>query len=887
MLRGIESTNAHANALPQQPSGPDLQKLAGQNPGAHLFSSFATLATPGPEESPKPRIKHAFLRMTSPSTNWGSTANRGINLEKPDSNAVDNNPERSVSEVDSVAFSDVQRQKSPSFQSTTTLRGGDTSSQTASLGREVSSNPMRVYSLQKQGEWRQEKLSHADILQRLAKLDLDPLGVLDKKLDLPPKHQARINAIQAQVNSEEVSRNDYDWKLRQLELKGRRLAGLSLGRSWGLLAIIVYLERECQQHSYRDRVRQSSTDQHNMGLDIRPWKCLAEDCKYHEYGWPTEEELDSHCTDEHTTAPPMYACSFSDCPYESKRQSSCRKHIERAHNWQFTRNMESFRHMSGSRPQPRPRKRTLSIAQSTDQDFVWPVYGDKRASSPLPNLATITPPSVQQESQRSPILHSPPTSRKARRALPSRSPRPFSPHEPGPGQVGKRRSINMPSPLDARYDPTLKPYMPLDPRSGLHQIGQTGSDSESSDSPGTPAQADHAEAGQTSATSTSNRATNRRSLAETFSTSSQTLEPYPELNLSHQAEYLPPQVVHYHGQRGGSQAKSRTPSIPENTDLPLENPCKLVITTPSFDCEMDLASISDDYSQAPPKPTPLPSDPTFRNYHSVPYRRTKKRGRSSYISSSATNSGPEGVTDDLDITLDSTKTPTADGDDDDDPCMPGPDQSAVTADQPSSPHDSTGDEWPGNNDDDVSDSASWPRAERSASVRFGGVRPLWASRRAGAPMKAADEHSKDDETYVWSSASDGSILDAPLSQTLHLRTGADSSQADGTSMEFGSYEEVSFPTSPPMPGSYRNVGNAREGAQRQRPHPHSLHLSLDVAPIPYRATATVRSSPTKAASGPGAGPDSELDDDLIKQLTLLLTPAKPGVHSEATTPLTV
>lgn len=106
---------------------------------------------------------------------------------------------------------------------------------------------MKVYSIQNHGDWRQEKLSHAGILQRLAKLDLDPIGVLDKKLKLPMKHQTRIDAIQGKVNGEEANQDDYEWTLRQLELKEKRLAGLSLGRSWGLLAIIVYLEREALQ----------------------------------------------------------------------------------------------------------------------------------------------------------------------------------------------------------------------------------------------------------------------------------------------------------------------------------------------------------------------------------------------------------------------------------------------------------------------------------------------------------------------------------------------------------------------------------------------------------------------------------------------------------------
>jgi hypothetical protein len=68
----------------------------------------------------------------------------------------------------------------------------------------------------------------------------------------------------------------------------------------------------------------------------RPWKCPVESCKYHEYGWPTEKEMDRHHNDKHSSAPPMYKCHF-DCPYQSKRESNCKQHMEKAHGWQYVR----------------------------------------------------------------------------------------------------------------------------------------------------------------------------------------------------------------------------------------------------------------------------------------------------------------------------------------------------------------------------------------------------------------------------------------------------------------------------------------------------------------------------------------------------------------------
>jgi hypothetical protein len=69
----------------------------------------------------------------------------------------------------------------------------------------------------------------------------------------------------------------------------------------------------------------------------RPWKCSTEDCKYHEYGWPTEKERDRHVNDKHSSTPSLYHCLFKPCPYTSKRESNCKQHMEKAHNWVYVR----------------------------------------------------------------------------------------------------------------------------------------------------------------------------------------------------------------------------------------------------------------------------------------------------------------------------------------------------------------------------------------------------------------------------------------------------------------------------------------------------------------------------------------------------------------------
>ncbi len=69
----------------------------------------------------------------------------------------------------------------------------------------------------------------------------------------------------------------------------------------------------------------------------RPWKCNEPSCKYSQYGWPTEKERDRHVNDKHSVTPNMYKCQYHPCPYESKRESNCKQHMEKAHGWAYVR----------------------------------------------------------------------------------------------------------------------------------------------------------------------------------------------------------------------------------------------------------------------------------------------------------------------------------------------------------------------------------------------------------------------------------------------------------------------------------------------------------------------------------------------------------------------
>ncbi|PNH54673.1 hypothetical protein VDGD_01017 [Verticillium dahliae] len=84
---------------------------------------------------------------------------------------------------------------------------------------------------------------------------------------------------------------------------------------------------------------------------------------------------------------------------------------------------------------------------------------------------------------------------------------------------------------------------------------------------GTPTQADHTTTYEQQQPPATTAPANgyHQPVVSTFSTSSKDLDPYPTQQLGIQAGQPPPQVVHYHGQRGGSQANTPTLSSHQET----------------------------------------------------------------------------------------------------------------------------------------------------------------------------------------------------------------------------------------------------------------------------------------------------------------------------------
>ena len=101
----------------------------------------------------------------------------------------------------------------------------------------------------------------------------------------------------------------------------------------------------------------------------RPWKCSESSCKYHLYGWPTEKERDRHVNDKHSSTPSMFKCQYRPCPYESKRESNCKQHMEKAHGWAYVRSKSNGK--TGKKPKAGKTPPTPQI--STPGSYIFDV----------------------------------------------------------------------------------------------------------------------------------------------------------------------------------------------------------------------------------------------------------------------------------------------------------------------------------------------------------------------------------------------------------------------------------------------------------------------------------------------------------------------------------
>lgn len=123
----------------------------------------------------------------------------------------------------------------------------------------------------------------------------------------------------------------------------------------------------------------------------RPWKCNEPSCKYSQYGWPTEKERDRHVNDKHSMAPNMYKCQYHPCPYESKRESNCKQHMEKAHGWAYVRSKNNGK--SGKKPS-KVGKAPPTPQITTPNSYIFDASGSEfggDSSSPYMNHYSVPP----------------------------------------------------------------------------------------------------------------------------------------------------------------------------------------------------------------------------------------------------------------------------------------------------------------------------------------------------------------------------------------------------------------------------------------------------------------------------------------------------------------
>jgi len=125
----------------------------------------------------------------------------------------------------------------------------------------------------------------------------------------------------------------------------------------------------------------------------RPWKCSDPNCKYSKFGWPTEKERDRHVNDKHSVTPSMYKCQYNPCPYESKRESNCKQHMEKAHGWAYVRSKNNGK--TGKKPSKASNGKTPPTPQmTTPGSNIFDAGSDFGSTSPYMQTSGYGAPSI-------------------------------------------------------------------------------------------------------------------------------------------------------------------------------------------------------------------------------------------------------------------------------------------------------------------------------------------------------------------------------------------------------------------------------------------------------------------------------------------------------------
>ncbi|RPB06480.1 hypothetical protein P167DRAFT_143902, partial [Morchella conica CCBAS932] len=87
-------------------------------------------------------------------------------------------------------------------------------------------------------------------------------------------------------------------------------------------------------------------------------KCDDVNCKYHTEGFPTNKEKERHQNDIHALNRKEWKCQFAPCTYKSMRESNCKQHMEKAHQYVYKRMKRNPRRRDQRLPVTQRRKNT-------------------------------------------------------------------------------------------------------------------------------------------------------------------------------------------------------------------------------------------------------------------------------------------------------------------------------------------------------------------------------------------------------------------------------------------------------------------------------------------------------------------------------------------------
>lgn len=86
--------------------------------------------------------------------------------------------------------------------------------------------------------------------------------------------------------------------------------------------------------------------------------------------------------DKHSAAPSMFSCHYPPCTYESKRESNCKQHMEKAHGWTYVRSKNNGKNAKKPQTGKTPPTPQMSTPGSCIFDVPTPDYTEGQLGEP-------------------------------------------------------------------------------------------------------------------------------------------------------------------------------------------------------------------------------------------------------------------------------------------------------------------------------------------------------------------------------------------------------------------------------------------------------------------------------------------------------------------------